>query len=118
MRDPDPTPDEAEFFALLSRQIPDVQDWYHQDDDGTLWMCASRDYVRGNSVIATLRVDYDGSSLVGGWSPGFLNWDDGVRARIAGIDTAAPHGIDRLTDSPEHAARAAADWFATHPGPV
>ena len=41
-------------------------------------------------AVGTLRLDYDGCDLRGGWSPSDLNWDDGVRADDARIDTSAP----------------------------
>lgn len=117
MREAAPTEDEQEFFRLLSARIDEIQDWYHQDADGTLWMTASYDYVRDGGIVRTLRIDYDGSHLVGGWSPSSLNWDDGVRAGDAQIDTTPPEGIDCSVTSPEDAAAIAADWFKTHPGP-
>ena len=45
-------------------------------------MIVSR-FVVDNVVRKTLRLDYDGHSLRGGWSPAFLSWDDGVRAADA-----------------------------------
>ncbi|WP_280433575.1 hypothetical protein [Nocardia brasiliensis] len=62
----------------------------------------------------TLRVDYDGISLRGGWSPASLNWDDGVRANNAGIVTAPPDGLRRDNVAPVRAAHVAAEWFLAH----
>ena len=45
MRDADPTPDETRFFQELSRRVPGLDEWYHADADGTLWMCVSFDFV-------------------------------------------------------------------------
>lgn len=114
MRDAEPTAQEIAFFTELARRVPDLQDWYPEDDDGTLWMVASYDFAHGNQIHATLRLDYDGRSLRGGWSPSCLNWDDGVRADDALIDTTGPDGLlldcaDSTTD-----AAAAAAWFQGH----
>lgn len=111
VRDTDPSPEEFRFFEALSARVPDLQDWYHQDSDGSLWMCVSFDFIEGSSIAATLRLDYDGHRLRGGWSPGFLNWDDGVRAEEAGVETSAPEGLAQDVESPEMAARLAALWF-------
>ncbi|WP_191093755.1 hypothetical protein [Nocardia colli] len=59
-------------------------------------------------------VDYDGISLRGGWSPACLNWDDGVRAGDAGIDTSPPQGLHHDNIAPLRAAQVAAEWFITH----
>jgi len=117
MRESEPTPDELRFFSQLSTRVEGVQDWYHQDADGTPWMTASYDYVNQGTVFATLRVDYDGSRLAGGWSPACLNWDDGVRADEAHIEVDPPEGIDCPVSSPDEAAALAMEWFLRHPGP-
>ena len=93
VRSSGPTEDEAQFFAEVARRVPDVQDWYHQDADGTLWMTVSYDVVGPRGMTDTLRVDYDGVAVRGGVSPANLNWDDGVRAAAAGIDLASPQGM-------------------------
>ena len=114
MRDAEPTAEESVFFAELARQVPDVQDWYHQDDGGSLWMTASYDLAQGNQIYETLRLDYDGKSLRGGWSPSCLNWDDGVRADDALIDTTGPDGLRLDCVDPTTDAAAAAAWFRRH----
>ncbi|MEU7755146.1 hypothetical protein AB0B57_24400 [Micromonospora sp. NPDC049101] len=114
MRDAEPTADETAFFTELAKLVPDVQDWYHQDDDGTLWMIASYDFLRGNWIYQTLRLDYDGKNLRGGWSPACLNWDDGVRAADALINTAGPAGLRLDCVDPTTDADAAAAWFHGH----
>lgn len=111
MRDQEPTPWEAAFFAGVQAAVPGVQDWCHADDDGTLWMCVSYDVVASDGVTRTLRVDWDGRTLLGGDSPGFLNWDDGVRARAAGVETRLPGGLDVVAGSVEEAVAAASAWF-------
>ena len=111
MREEDPTADEQAFFAELQRRLPDVQDWYHADDDGTLWMTASYDLVQDHWIRDTLRVDYDGRTLRGGLSPACLNWDDGVRAHAAQIDTRAADGLHLDVTDPRHAAIATSAWF-------
>ncbi len=79
-------------------------------------MIVSHDFVVGGGIRDTLRVDYDGSSLRGGWSPANLNWDSGVRAQDAQIDTTPPDGISMDNVDPERAAAAAAKWFTAHHG--
>lgn len=112
VRAADPTPDEGRFVAALLSRVPQVQDWYHEDADGSLWMCVSLDFVRENGIVQTLRLDFDSERICGGWSPGFLNWDDGVRARVAGVDTAGSDGIGPVeVETPELAAELAADWL-------
>ena len=41
VRDAPPTASESAFFERLSASVPEAHDWYHADDDGTLWMTAS-----------------------------------------------------------------------------
>jgi hypothetical protein len=89
-------------------------DWYHQDADGALWIIVSYDFVIGNAVRATLRLDYDGHDLRGGWSPAYLNWDDGVRATDARIDLDPPDGLNIENVSRVSAAEIAAGWFLPH----
>jgi hypothetical protein len=112
VRDTDPTEAERRFVDALQRAVPDVLDWYHVDDGGTLWMTVSVDVSRDGAVGTTWRCDWDGRRLLGGRSPGFLNWDDGVRARDAGVQTSPPEGLDADADDPETAATIAARWFA------
>jgi len=112
VRDAAPTAAESEFFGQLRAAVPEVQDWYHADDDGTPWVTASYDDVVGGSMTATWRIDFDGEELVGGRSPANLNWDDGVRARATGMSVEPPEGITVTVSSPRQAARLAADWFA------
>ncbi|MEU1964395.1 hypothetical protein ABZ541_04995 [Micromonospora sediminicola] len=114
MRDAEPTAEESAFFAELARQVPDVQDWYHQDDGGTLWMTASYDFAQGDQIHETLRLDYDGKCLRGGWSPSCLNWDDGVRADDALIETTGPDGLRLGCVDPTTDAATAAAWFQLH----
>ena len=118
MRDEDPTEDEVIFFDALEELVPGVRDWYHKDADGTLWMIASYDVPDVGVIHTTLRCDYDGSRLLGGRSPGFLNRTDGVRAEPAGVDSSGDGGLEAEVDDPLVAAQLAAQWFreriATH----
>ena len=84
---------EARFFQELSKRVRGLDDWYHQDADGTLWMTVSYTFGPPGLAVGTLRLDYDGWDLRGGWSPADLNWDDGVKADDAQIDTGAPDGL-------------------------
>lgn len=71
MRNEEPTDSEARFFEALSAKVPDVQDWYHRDSNGALWMIVSYDVVDGqNRRRETLRCDFDAGRLKAGSSPG------------------------------------------------
>ncbi|MGC3955759.1 MAG: hypothetical protein QM804_16160 [Propionicimonas sp.] len=111
MRNEEPTDDEEIFFDALEELVPGVQDWYHKDADGTLWMIASYDVPDVGVIHTTLRCDYDGARLLGGRSPGLLNWDDGVRAEAAGVETSGDSGLDVAVEDPMAAAQLAAQWF-------
>lgn len=111
MRDEDPTQAETAFFELLKRRIEGVQDWYHRDADG-LWMIASLDLPLGGPIEHTWRCDFDGKFLLAGRSAGFLNWDDGVRARAAEINVDGALGLNASVTDPVSAAEVAAEWFA------
>ena len=87
------------------------------DADGALWLCISRGYVEGGAIRRTLRLDYDGSSLRGGWSPACLNWDDGVRATDAGVETSTGDGLSADVSDPAEAAEIAGRWFDAHAAP-
>jgi hypothetical protein len=115
MRELDPLKHEEIFFREMQRRIPELQDWYHEDPDGGPWMLVSYDFLEGSAVRETLRVDYDGTQLRGGWSPSCLNWDDGVRAAEALIDTGPPDGLSiDLASDPRQAAAIASAWFQAH----
>lgn len=111
MRNEDPTEAEEIFFDALEELVPGVRDWYHKDADGSLWMIASYDIPDVGVIHTTLRCDYDGARLLGGRSPSFLNWDDGVRAEQAGVGSHEPDGLDAEVDDPLAAAQLAAEWF-------
>jgi hypothetical protein len=111
-----PTGEESAFAEALNALQPGLDYWLHQDADGTPWLLISLDFTQAGTVHDTLRLDFDVAGIRGGWSPAFLNWDDGVRADCAGIDTTGPGGI-RMMDartSPAERARLAADWFEHH----
>lgn len=111
MRDEDPTPAEAAFFTALQQRVRAVQDWYYRDAEG-LWMIASLDLPLGHGHIRdTWRCDFDGVTLLAGRSPGYLNWDDGVRALAAGVDVDGPNGLRTSVTDPASAALEAASWF-------
>ena len=113
------TPGEVRFLELLRTERPWLDVWLHQDDDGAPWLCVSHDFSRTrwfsrkSWILRTLRLDFDGELIEGGWSPAALNWDHGVRARSAGIDFASPDGIT-LRGDVEELAVAAGHWFDAH----
>jgi hypothetical protein len=90
---------------LLGRPWLDV--WLHADDDGTPWLIVSLDLPR-----KTLRVDFDGGMIAGGWSPASLNWDSGVRAAEAEVETASLDGISASSSDVVELAVLARAWFA------
>jgi len=90
----EPTQFEAEFASALDRRHPGLDYWLHKDPDGTPWMVVSLDIIRGGGIVAVPRIDIDRNGARGGHSPAMLNWDDGVRAEDAGIDTIGPGGFD------------------------
>lgn len=104
---------EDAFLSLLLDGRPPVDVWLHEDEDGTPWACVSHDFVVAGGIRDTLRLDFDGRSVLGGWSPANLNWDDGVRATAAGVDVDGPDGL-RVTGSVRDLAAAAARWFDRH----
>jgi hypothetical protein len=111
VREAPPTASEATFFERLRALVPRVQDWYHEDADGTPWTTASYDDRIDGATTATWRVDFDGAELVGGRSPANLNWDDGVRGRATGMSLEPPAGLIAEVSSAEEAAQVAANWF-------
>jgi hypothetical protein len=108
------TAEEAEFLDALFAEVTYLMIWPHEDPTGEQWLCLSTDFVEDGVVHDTLRLDFDGTSIVGGWSPSFLNGDDGFRAHDAGIDTGPPDGINVADESPAALAQSAADWFRKH----
>jgi hypothetical protein len=111
-----PTEAEAEFVAVLDGLVPGLDYWLLGGDGEAAWLLVSSDFVVGDAVRDTLRLDFDPAGIRGGWSPAFLNWDGDVRADAAGIDTTGPDGIREPAAyrSPAELARVAADWFAAH----
>ena len=90
----EPTQLEAEIASALDRLHPGLDYWLHKDPDGTAWMAVSLDIIRGGGIVAVPRIDIDTNGARGGLSPAMLNWDDGVRAEDAGIDTTGPAGFN------------------------
>ena len=109
-----PTAAESAFAEALDALVPCFDYWLHEDADGTPWLLVSLDFTEGNVVHDTLRLDFDATGVSGGWSPAFLNWDDGVRCALAGISTAAPDGIDITSTqtSPAGLPQLAAAWLS------
>ena len=74
----------------------------------------SLDFIDEKTVHRTLRLDFDGAAIRGGWSPANLNWDAELRATHADIDTALPDGIEVAAGTVEALAEAARTWFQRH----
>jgi len=117
---------EVEFVQTLRRravdwraygvQEKDTQVWIHESEGIGAWLLVSLDLVKDNVVERTLRLDFDGTGIAGGWSPSALNWDDGVPATEAGIDVQEPDGIlvRSRAGSPVALGSLAGDWFEKH----
>lgn len=105
---------ERAFLRILIERIPDIQIWFHSYPDGRPWLIASIDFTEGKWIRDTLRLDFDGGQILGGWSPAYLNWDGGVPATEAEIDISPPEGISLSGQPPEELAIAAAEWFIRH----
>jgi len=111
-----PTHAESAFAEALNALWPGLIYWLHQDADGIPWLLVSLDFPGNDVVRDTLRLDFDATGIKGGWSPAFVNWDSGVRAGLAEIDTAGPDGIEETGTqaSPAELAQRAANWFQHH----
>jgi hypothetical protein len=108
------TSEEERFVGAVMRQVPGLHDWYHVDGQGRPWVMLSLDFVTDGVVRATLRLDFDGARIQGGWSPACLNWDAEVRAVEAGIDLTPPVGIEKRSEDPTLLADRAVEWFRWH----
>lgn len=111
MREVEPTESEAKFYEHVRLRVPELQDWYHADPDGTLWMTVSYDDLIDGTMRVSWRLDFDGVELVGGRSPANLNWDDGVRGRTTGMALTPPDGFTTEVISVADAGAQAIDWF-------
>lgn len=112
----EPTEQERNFVRPLQDAFAGLQDWYLSDSDGTPWLMLSYDFLAGGGVSQTLRLDYDGQTLEGGWSPASLNWDAETRAREVPIETATPGGLSYRPSSDADALECAHEWLARHIG--
>jgi len=70
-------------FGSRVDRPPYLDVWLHTDAEGHPWMLISLDFTEAGAVRDTLRLDFDGASIAGGWSPYFLNGDDAVKAEAA-----------------------------------
>jgi hypothetical protein len=108
------TPEEAAFLSLLRAGRPWLDVWRHEDANGR-WVTISLDFTGDNAIVRTLRLDFDGETINGGWSPASLNWDSGVRAQEAGVDSEGADGLES-TGPVDELARMAGAWFDAHRG--
>lgn len=109
-----PTAAESLFVEEMGDDVPGLDLWLHNDSDGTPWMIVSLSFTEDGAVRKTLRLDFDGDSICGGWSAANLNWDDGIRAQAAEVATGPPDGIHVRGGSVEAMAALAAAWFRRH----
>ncbi len=66
--------------AVLRKRVPQLK-FRPEFRFGHPWLVVWLDFIEANVVHDTLRLDFDGRSIRGGWSPSYLNWDDGVPAK-------------------------------------
>jgi hypothetical protein len=108
---------EIEFLRHFGHPSPwaDIVDVrLHADAGGRPWLLVHMDFIERGAVRDTLRLDVEEGRIRGGWSPSFLNGDDGVKATEAGIDVGSSDGIDMTSSSIEELARVARAWFDDH----
>ncbi len=110
-----PTDWEREFLGRLKEQpgVPPLDVWLHEDGAGTPWMMLSLDESDAGAIRRTWRVDVDEEGVRGGVSPAYLNWDSGVRAADAEIDTTDPDAIELEGAPLDEVVAAVARWFAS-----
>lgn len=114
-----PIQEELDFCRVLESLTgpPFFDLWLHnRPNDQSPWMLVSLSFfLEGKGgVVKTLRLDFDGLSIKGGWSPSNLNWDAEVPAEEAGVNLSEPDGICRTGANPDELARLAASWFKHH----
>ncbi|MEV6968632.1 hypothetical protein AB0M47_26305 [Hamadaea sp. NPDC051192] len=101
----------ADGLALAGVRKPDTQCWLFEDDQG-IWMMLHLDLASDDTVLDVLRVDYGDGAIVGGRSPGMLNWDAERRYVDCGVDLADPTMLGiREEGPPEVLARSVTAWF-------
>jgi hypothetical protein len=115
----EPNDVEAQFIELLEQELPLGLDYLFWEDGRGPWMVAALSFIggpRGNTLIRTLRLDFDSTGICGGWSPDNMGTDADVRAERAGVSIAPPAGISvsAASSSPAEIAHAAAGWFQRH----
>jgi hypothetical protein len=109
------TPDERTFIAGVLRDKPPFLDvWRHVDEDGSPWLIISADFIVDGAVRGTLRLDFDGASMKGGWSRFLLNGDDGLRAELAGVDFNGADGYSKAFEDVAEASLDVRHWFEHH----
>jgi hypothetical protein len=105
---------EATFLSVLFARCPGLDVWEHRRGDGAPWLIVSTDFSVDRRIHDTLRLDFDGTSVCGGWSLHFLNGDDGVPAADCGVLTEPPDGLPPTSGDPASLAAIAAAWFEHH----
>jgi hypothetical protein len=112
----EPTARELEFIEQLEKHTspPYFDLWLHTSSENKPWLLVSMSYINEGVVNKTLRLDFDGNCITGGWSLHNLNGDDGVPAALAGVSIDPPDGIFATNLPPADLGIIAAEWFRCH----
>jgi hypothetical protein len=108
-------------LRLLGPDLP-VQTRALVTKDGNPWLFMAARAPRGNGPLLngvpadTLRLDYDGWSIRGGWGPPAPGpGPDGIaQALYVGVNTRPPDGLEYSSSSPAVLAGMAAAWLLDH----
>jgi hypothetical protein len=102
--------DLSDGLGRLEVTKPDTQAWMFEDDDG-IWMLLHIDLVTDH-IEQTLRVDYSDGRVLGGLSPGGLNWDAEIRYSRCEVDMGDPRmRVVEATGSSSELGEIVAGWF-------
>jgi hypothetical protein len=97
---------EATFLGKLVEADLALDLWWSDDP----WVAVTLTEIRDGVASDNARLDFDGSSIRGGYDPSGLQ-DMHTRIELTRVDFGPPDGI-ALTGSPEELAAAASAWFA------
>jgi hypothetical protein len=103
-------------LAKLGVTKPDTQVWLFEDSAG-IWLLLHADVNQGGHISDVLRIDYDIQGVVGGISPGVMNWDAEMRYSDCGVDMNDPQmRTIQAAGSAQELAEIVASWFVRNVG--